>query len=197
MTLAEAITAIETHEFAARLGAASDWASLLTALESAEPVVDLLRDTSNARRVAERVIDLAAREIDPRYEHPLDAALTAYLVALSRMDRDLAELAATVVLRIPQLWWASKVARQTLLETNTRSTAEVHAVTADQRVGRVESAFTTSSRNSDEMILVIPFVARNVNAIAGGRFRPGAQASSSAERVYGAMVISANNTVDY
>jgi len=195
VTLAEAITSIESNEFAARVGVASDWNNLVAALENADAVVDVLRDPSNARRIAERVVDLASREVDPRYENPLDFALTAYIVVLSRLDRSLAELAAAVVLRIPQLWWASKVARQTLLEAKTASTAAIHNVAPERPVVSDNVPAFKSAHNSDRVIFIIPVIARNVQSIASCRLGPNARASSSALSVYGAMVISLNNAV--
>lgn len=188
MPLAEAIAAIETHEFAARVGAASDWRGLQEALDNSEAVVELIRDPTNARRLAERVIDIARMEVDPRYEHPLDAALTAYLVVLSRLNRGLAELAASVTLRIPQLWWASKVARQTLLEANATSTATVHRAAA-----AVDTVIAT--RNDDEMLLIIPAIPRMSGTILAGSVEPFSWSSSSSEREYGNALISARNAV--
>ena len=175
MTLREAISTVESHEFAARVGVASDWATLIAAIESERAVCDICGDPSNARRVAERVLDITRVQVDPRYEHPLDMALAAYLIVLEKLDRDLAQLVAASMLRIPQLWWGSKLARRILLDARASDTADRHV-----HAGDLPDQEPIWVNDSEEVVVIVPPLTGEAQILRG---RIAAESSSSEQIV--------------
>jgi hypothetical protein len=62
-----------------------------------------------------RIHDLSLLEIDRRYENPNDTALAILLWVTSFTSSDYAQLAADLVNRAPQCWYARKLARRILV----------------------------------------------------------------------------------
>lgn len=107
--------AIESHRFSAVVNVASDFNHFLQALASTPEFRNLLVSPSapDARaRVLERLLEVAAREIDPAYENPWDAALAAYLYRIWRTDKSQALIAANRVLSCANCWWSQKLAQE-------------------------------------------------------------------------------------
>lgn len=105
---------VESAEFAWELGLSGSRARAMRALVRAPRVKALLRavtgDSDAARVVANRIVTLVRSETDPRYTHPFDAAIAAYLWTLDLLFPDLASALAPFVGRQRQnLWWSVPV----------------------------------------------------------------------------------------
>ncbi len=113
MTLSELMEQIEGRRFDAYLNAASGLSVLRMALEDSPFLRDLIAELQahpeNAQRVSQRISDLLKTADQPDYS--FDAALAAYLFALSRVDSALTHKAIEAILQTPQLWWARRLAQ--------------------------------------------------------------------------------------
>ncbi len=113
-TLTELTSFFEDHFFAAYVKAANGFSVVLIALEQSNEVqllITLLKQESSTREMLlTRMSKLLSTNPNPEYAHPLDEAITAYLYALSQVDENLAQQAATAVLATPRLWWANRMA---------------------------------------------------------------------------------------
>lgn len=105
---------VEGEALTVRAGLASGkslFVAILSESPELEALVDFLSSGPAALGIAvRRVKELVDSRFDDRYENPWDTALCAYLLAIERVDRDVACLAAEIVLNARQTWWASKVA---------------------------------------------------------------------------------------
>jgi hypothetical protein len=120
---------LESAEAGARLGLNSGFRTFLNAVNG-EPAVRQLsehvkRSARGADLVFSRLTRLAEEQIDPRYEHPRDAAMAAYLLILSIANEGLHRTAADVVLRASNTWWAKRVAEAGRIDTQTTATSPV------------------------------------------------------------------------
>lgn len=84
----------------------------VTVLYRAMVISSIARDN-----VLEQLQSLSRLEIDRRYEHPNDTALAVFLLLMLAVDTDLAVIAADLVDRAPQCWYAQKIARKILTPT--------------------------------------------------------------------------------
>ena len=105
---------IESAEFAWELGLSGSRARAMRTLVRARRVRALMKAVSGnigaADVVANRVVTLVRSETDPRYTHPFDAAIAAYLRTLDILFPDLASaLGALVVRQRQNLWWSVPV----------------------------------------------------------------------------------------
>lgn len=118
MSTAESLKEIRSHEFAARLNVVSGTRSFFTAVGNEPVVASLLKDMGGSGEVREEVFglihDLSQLEIDRRYENPHDTALAVLLWMTMYAARDNARLAADLVYRTPQCWYAKKLAHKVL-----------------------------------------------------------------------------------
>lgn len=110
----EILQKIESVEFSALLGIASSFRLFCKILYDREEMKTLLKlsrkSPENRWLVFKRVTELARQEIDSQYENPNDTAISAYLIALSLVDLELAKTAARSVLLAQNCWWAEKYA---------------------------------------------------------------------------------------
>jgi hypothetical protein len=124
MNAAEVLARIEGQSFSALVNLASDFRTFLRILIS-QPELAELSGATNADamtlKVFTRVLELAGSSPEEGYEHPADAALAAYLWLLSMRNRDYSEIAAEMVLKCNQCWWARKMAE------HVRNTARFHS----------------------------------------------------------------------
>ncbi|HXK11464.1 MAG TPA: hypothetical protein VMT70_17600 [Vicinamibacteria bacterium] len=107
---------IESTTFDAAAGVASDLDTMIETAAGA-PVSELLRAAGGATgqlSLMHRILELADRDFDPRYQNPADTAITVYLWALSTVRPSLAEAVATTVLGLRNGWWAPRMARRVL-----------------------------------------------------------------------------------
>jgi hypothetical protein len=119
MTLEETMQAIEQDEFSAEMSLAAGTKAFRRAVRAHElfrRLSDLAKETP--LDVSARIDAIAKLEVDERYENPFDAALSAYVMALSDIaDPKIVQEAAQAVLKTPKCWWASGIARKLVLET--------------------------------------------------------------------------------
>ena len=114
MTFEEAIQDIESHEFAAKLGLASDFKTFTRIAASQISVKELFKQLEKPEiedRLYNRAVDLSQRSIDPRYENSLDKALTIYLWVTDLRNPHLALLMAEHIIHAPQCWWAHMLSK--------------------------------------------------------------------------------------
>lgn len=104
---------LESNETAARHGVASGLRQFLASLSADSAVRSLIartrKEPEQAGVVFKRLTRLAEEEIDPRYEHPSDTAMAAYLIILNGTDESLYRTAAEVVAGAQNIWWAKKL----------------------------------------------------------------------------------------
>lgn len=117
MTFEEALFDIRGHEFAARLGVASDLRTFLRAAGKQDSVQTIFDEMSSGetseesqRHVLCEILRLSRLRVDFRFQNPWDSALAALVWALSRVNLPLARLAVEAVMKAPQCWWAPRVA---------------------------------------------------------------------------------------
>jgi hypothetical protein len=110
----EIIQKIESVEFSALLGIASSFRLFCKILYDREEMKTLLKlsrkSPENRWLVFKRITELARQDIDLQYENPNDTAISAYLIALSLVDLELAKTAASSVLVAQNCWWSAKFA---------------------------------------------------------------------------------------
>lgn len=132
-SLRDALNKIESHEFAAEVNVASDLSTVRRIIQANQTIKKLRRmceeNASTIKEVLENVRRLAACAVDPRYESRWDVALTVYLVLLQGVDERCALLAATMVLRAPQTWWAGRMALGTLDRSSRKQRINTHDLT--------------------------------------------------------------------
>jgi hypothetical protein len=113
-----AVTEITSSEFEIKLNVVSGLRSFIRAVFKEEAVKVLYRAmlTSPSARdaVLEQVQILSNLDIDRRYENPNDTALAVFLLLTFAVDTELAVIAADLVDRAPQCWYAQKIARKIL-----------------------------------------------------------------------------------
>jgi hypothetical protein len=118
MSLAQTIQEIKSHEFAARLSVVSGYDSFFRAAGKEPVVASLLKEMRGSGEVREEVLgyvhDLSQLEVDKRYENPNDTALAILLWLTDSTAPDYSLLAADLVDRTPQCWYAKKLARRIL-----------------------------------------------------------------------------------
>jgi len=118
MSLRDLIQEVESHEFSGKLNMASDFRLFLRLAnreESVRSLVGTMRSSGDhTEEILGRINDLTHLSIDPRYEHPYDAALAVYLWALYFAGSELSFSAANLVDGAPQCWYSKKLARRIL-----------------------------------------------------------------------------------
>lgn len=119
MNLATTLREIKSHEFAARLNVVSSMPSFFAAASKEPAVMSLYLGMNQSGEAREEVLgyiqDLSQLEIDRRYENPHDTALAILLWATVFTASDYSHMAADLVDRAPQCWYAKKLARRILL----------------------------------------------------------------------------------
>lgn len=119
MTWEQALSEIESYELASNLNVVSSMRSFFGVVAKEPVVLELYRymcELGDAREgVLGRIHDLSDRPVDRRYENPHDTPL-AILLWLTRFAApDYVEMAADLVDRAPQCWYAKKFARRILV----------------------------------------------------------------------------------
>lgn len=119
MTLADVMKAIEQDEFSAEMNLAAGTRAFRRSIRAHDLFLRLTNlAKENPSEVAERVESLSHLDVDMAYENRFDAALSAYLMVLSDVaEAEVVSKAGQAVLRTPNCWWASGLARELLLET--------------------------------------------------------------------------------
>ena len=119
MTLREAVQKIESQEFAISMNVASGVGTFFNNLSKDRNVSEVLKamvESGEAREeILGRLQEMSQMETDRRYEHPKDTALAAFLWLTLFAAPDYSQIAADLVDRAPQCWYAKKLARKVLL----------------------------------------------------------------------------------
>lgn len=159
MNWEQALSDIESHEFAARLNVVSDMRSFFAAAGK-EPAVGAvytgLRESGELREeVLGRINDLAHLQVDLRYENPKDTPLAILLWLATFTGADYPQTAANVVDRAPQCWYAKKLARALLMpppvasgSSNDEALRVSEAATADAGIPPRLASGETSGDNA-------------------------------------------------
>jgi hypothetical protein len=119
MSLEHALHEIKSHQFAARLNVVSSMPAFFTAASREPAVLSLYKDMGESGEAREEVLgqiqDLSQLEIDRRYENPNDTTLAVLLWLTEYAAHDFSPMAADLVDRAPQCWYAKKLARRILM----------------------------------------------------------------------------------
>ena len=118
MNWQEALEEIQSVEFDVNLNVVSGTNAFFRAV-AREPIVlgiyQEMRESGELREeILGRVYDLAAQEIDLRYENPNDTPLAVYLWLTYFGAPDFAAMTAVRVDQAPQCWYARKLSRRIL-----------------------------------------------------------------------------------
>ena len=140
--LEDLLRTLESHEFAARVNLGSNLSTVRRIIRSDATTKALRKaceeDDKTLEQLLENVRRLTARSVDPRYESPWDAALTAHLILLSDLDSASAHLAAAMVQRAPRTWWAHREASEILTsayrQSRTRNMPVISGTIADKYI---------------------------------------------------------------
>ena len=165
MTPREAMALIESNDFIAQVGIASDLRTLHNSLRQ-HPAFQYLSQHLGSPAVRKtlfaRISQLSTLRIDPRFEHPADTPLTIYLSILIQSDPPLAALAAEIVSQAPQCWWAAKTAIHILLGKQVRnSSAHRHSTVLLEKA----EPFSISQQDlSGESLIISSLVAPAVKS---------------------------------
>lgn len=110
------LTEIESPHFAARLNVVSSAKAFFREIARDPVVLDMYRQVSESGELHEstldRIYDLAAQEIDRRYENPNDTPLAVLLWLTCRTAPDFSQVAAHYTTRAPQCWYARNLAQR-------------------------------------------------------------------------------------
>ncbi len=114
MTIRELFIEIESTPFAAQLTVLSGFRSVQRALSELDAPRRLIEHVNQHPveriHILERVRRLLSKETVTDVEHPDDIALATYLFVLNATDKTLADQAARLILKFPDLWWARRFA---------------------------------------------------------------------------------------
>lgn len=124
---------LESHEFSAELNVVSGLRQAAEFLRDHKTVkrlcAHLTSDVTTRSVVLERLLWLTRQAVDPAYESPHDAAITAYLAAVNMHDASLGLIAAAIAAGARQTWWAKKVSQELLTGRSLWRSAETAAAT--------------------------------------------------------------------
>ena len=119
MTWEQALTEIESHQFDANLSVVSGMRAFYRAAANEPACMELYSNmlaSGDAREeVLGHILDMSQLEVDKRFENPNDTPLAILLWLTGYAAPDFVELAADVVDRAPQCWYAKKLARRILV----------------------------------------------------------------------------------
>lgn len=119
MNWIQAIKEIESPEFDVTLNVVSSMRAFFAAAAkepAALTLYDTMRTSGEAREdVLGRIHDLSQLEVDRRYENPNDTALAILLWVTNFAAPEFVQMAADLVDRAPQCWYAKKLARRILM----------------------------------------------------------------------------------
>lgn len=120
MRLQELFQLLESLEFSARVNIASDPRVFRMVVRAEAPYRELVEKLSSSEdaqfEVAERTLKLADVLFDEGYEHPHDAAIATYLLALEATNSKLARSTAQTIRDLPRGWWSRIVSEHLIRE---------------------------------------------------------------------------------
>lgn len=146
MNWQEALTEIESPQFAARLNIVSSAKAFFREVAQDPVVAELYRQAKDSGALQEltldRIHDLAGQEIDRRYENPNDTPLAVLLWLTCHTAPDAGPIAAHYIARAPQCWYARKLARWLLEPRQVAAPNFWEGVEAKTRVGDSKASTT-------------------------------------------------------
>lgn len=164
MNWESALTEIESHEFDANLSVVSGVRAFYRAAANEPACVDLYSNmlaSGEAREeVLGHILDLSQLEVDRRFENPKDTSLAILLWLTNFAAPELVEIAADLVDRAPNCWYAKKLAHRILVHSPTE--------TDNLWVGAPPAHKTSSGGSSGDVFLRI-----NAFSSVPGRIGPG------------------------
>jgi hypothetical protein len=167
---------IEALTFAARVGVASDFRTFVAACLDENAVLALRRamaDVGLRIKVVHRALRLARQANDPRYESRWDSALAVYLLLLKDGGEDsLTRLVADSLATTPQLWWARKLAVDTLSQSTIASS------TPQRRIHIDPIAVSNTTSDGGQLVLAAPVTMVDTPFVFAGNL--GASANTGA-----------------
>lgn len=118
MNMNEMFAVIEGLAFTTLMETASGFRILMFNIESHETVKQLVERVQQSPQAAEIIFErlrvVLAEDKYPGHAHEHDTSITAYLYVLTQTNADLAAAAAEQIAQMPSLFWAAKLAKQTL-----------------------------------------------------------------------------------
>ena len=117
MTVEEMFSAVEDHGFAAEANLASGSKAFHSGLRNHRvfrDLMELMKEPNTPQEVLKRIVQLASRPVQMRFENPYDTALTTYLTALDLKSPELVERGAEAVSRAPNCWWGREMSLRVL-----------------------------------------------------------------------------------
>lgn len=119
MSWEQALTEIESHRFDDNLSVVSGMRAFYRAAANEPACMELYSTmlvSGDAREeVLGHIVDMSQLEVDKRFENPNDTSLAILLWLTGYAAPDFVGLAADVVDRAPQCWYAKKLARRILV----------------------------------------------------------------------------------
>ena len=119
MTWEKALLEIESPDYAANMNVVSSMHAFFNTASKDPIVLEAYRhmlESGEAREAAlGRIHDLSCLEVDRRYENPNDTPLAVFLWLTLFAAPDYVGMAADLVDRAPQCWYAKKLARRILV----------------------------------------------------------------------------------
>jgi hypothetical protein len=138
-------------EFSTRLNVVSGFDAFFRAARQDASVrtlyIAMLTSNTACNAVLEYIRNLSKLEIDPRWENPNDTALAILLWFVTLATPKYSQLAANLVDRAPQCWYAKKLARRII---NPIPVASANAVLPESHAG-----FDITTRKSGEVIITM------------------------------------------
>ncbi|MCI0709177.1 MAG: hypothetical protein L0154_03355 [Chloroflexi bacterium] len=163
MTLEALFSKIETLEFEVNLAIASG-STLFNMILAEHALIQefrrMLRESSeNKYKTLKRIQYLLTEEAEPRFVHPNDIFIAAYLWALNKVDTTFAFYASRLVLDTPQLWWARIIAKE-IIERFSARMSQPQVVDVSTSEDTIDVRFTPASN--------VPYVQGNLTEIVFG-----------------------------
>lgn len=126
MNWPDALAEVESPQFAARINVVSGTKAFFRAVSKDPVVVELYQQSRDSGELREEVLgriqDLAAEDIDRRYENPNDTPLAVLLWLTCRAAPESAQVAAQYTARAPQCWYARNLAQRIIALPTAEST---------------------------------------------------------------------------
>jgi hypothetical protein len=145
MTVRVLFDAIESHEFAAKVGIASSRSLFLGIVEadiSYRELYDLVRrDNYAAEAVLARIKRLSELRYDRKFQHPHDVALAVYCWIVFRGVPVYSSVAVDFINSTNDTWWATKIAELISLRISSASDSWSMIKLSDANIFGTRNAF--------------------------------------------------------
>ena len=176
MTWEQALSEIESPDFAANMNVVSSMHAFFNTASKEPIVLEAYRhmlESGEAREAAlGRIHDLSFLEVDRRYENPNDTPLAILLWLTQFAAPDYVDMAADLVDRAPQCWYAKKLARRLLVPPP--------VATGNSLVGAYWSRQESAGPSSGDMTTTLNPATRDVRRYSHEKARAEAPATGDA-----------------